>query len=756
MDKCEKHSGLSTRGRGAVWASLALAAGFAVAPGVALADEAGAQGAAAADQAQAAATATTTATSQQQAAAATGTDEKAAAADSSQQQADGQATADSSQQQEAPAASSDRGTYEEAGLHALTVTYVDSDGNQIAPAHREALADGESYAVKSPAVGGYELADASQATVSGEVTKGSGDVSVTVKYRSTLVTYTVVHERQVGPRSSEYRVSETETLTAPSGTRVTAAPKYYDNYDCATDAEGRTAEVTPDGKATIVIRYDVIVPTYGVYFSTNGSYVAPQTGRTGDAVTRPADPTRAGYAFAGWDTDGDGKADQLPATIPERDVTATALWEPAQATYLVKYWGEDRGDDASTYKYHLLQTETRTGTTDHAVPTAKRLDTSKGATYQWYQYAREDQGLTVSGDGTTVLNVYYDWKPVTVYFRAQTDGVGDFSKYPRVAVTTIKVNDLLPLPDDQDTYAAYVGNGGTRKSFDYWTNVEKNFRVHAGLNAVLAPDEITVEDDGTLTSHFVAQFTNDVRYTIYRGRIYQTTDGKSYAPQLAAGSGNKEGEFSELVSSGDSPWFVLWYESDGFRLVGWRVSTNLWDGGDPGSIVWADWHQVTQKDVNAQGRVPTGHLDAKQANVFEFKYDRIPYDVTYYSEGKPVDSKTQLYGSTIDVSAAAAPEAKAPEGKVFGGWYSNPDFSGDPVTSLTMPEGGTHLYALWKHPDVTVTFDAAGGSAVAPETVAWGGKATRPADPVREGYEFGGWYYQGAGSSTPAPLYCFT
>lgn len=497
MDKCEKHSGLSTRGRGAVWASLALAAGFAVAPGVALADEAGAQGAAAADQAQAAATATTTATSQQQAAAATGTDEKAAAADSSQQQADGQATVDSSQEQEAPAASSDRGTYEKAGLHQLTVTYVDSDGNQIAPAHREALADGESYAVQSPALGGYELADASQATVSGTVSKGSGDVSVTVKYRSTLVTYTVVHERQVGPRSSEYRVSETETLTAPSGTRVTAAPKDYDNYDCATDAEGRTAEVTPDGKATIVIKYDVVVPTYGVYFSTNGSYVAPQTGRTGDAVTRPAAPTRAGYSFAGWDTDGDGKADQLPATIPGNDVTATALWEPAQATYLVKYWGEDQGKDGS---YHLLKTETRTGKTDSAVRTddntADKLDTSKGAEYQWYQYAREDQGLTVSGDGTTVLNVYYDWKPVKVYFRAQMDGVGDFSKYPSVAVTTIKVNELIPLPDGQDAYGVYVGNGGTRRSFDFWTNVETNFRVNASLNAALAPDEITVEDDG--------------------------------------------------------------------------------------------------------------------------------------------------------------------------------------------------------------------------------------------------------------------
>jgi uncharacterized repeat protein (TIGR02543 family) len=709
MDKCEKHSGLSTRGRGAVWASLALAAGFAVAPGVALADEAGAQGAAAADQAQAAATATTTATSQQQAAAATGTDEKAAAADSSQQQADGQATANSSQQQEAPAASSDRGTYEEAGLHALTVTYVDSDGNQIAPAHREALADGESYAVKSPAVGGYELADASQATVSGEVTKGSGDVSVTVKYRSTLVTYTVVHERQVGPRSSEYRVSETETLTAPSGTRVTAAPKDYDNYDCATDAEGRTAEVTPDGKATIVIRYDVVVPTYGVYFSTNGSYVAPQTGRTGDAVTRPADPTRAGYAFAGWDTDGDGKADQLPATIPERDVTATALWAPAQAAYLVKYWGEDRGDDASTYKYHLLKTDTLTGKTESEVPTAKKLDTSKGATYQWYQYAREDQGLTVSGDGTTVLNVYYDWKPVKVYFRAQLDGIGDYSKLPDVIEPMeVKVYDSVELPSEK-ALEVYRANGGKRRSFDDWRELPSWTNV-TWSKARIDPTNISWHADGSLEFYLRAEFTDSQMYSNYETSVYQNVDGKTYP----------EPRFAKSTNHDAYPWYYAEYEAGGFRLSAWRISTNHWDGKNQDDISWKEWHVVTPADVR-NGIVSTEALYVPSANVFEFKYDRIPYDVTYYSEGKPVDSKTQLYGSTIDVSAAAAPEAKAPEGKVFGGWYSNPDFSGDPVTSLTMPEGGTHLYALWKHPDVTVTFDAAGGSAVAPETVAWGG-----------------------------------
>ncbi|MEE1274094.1 MAG: InlB B-repeat-containing protein, partial [Olegusella sp.] len=135
-----------------------------------------------------------------------------------------------------------------------------------------------------------------------------------------------------------------------------------------------------------------------------------------------------------------------------------------------------------------------------------------------------------------------------------------------------------------------------------------------------------------------------------------------------------------------------------------------------------------------------------------------------YSDGQVVDKRIQPFGSTIDVSTPAG--LTAPEGMVFGGWYTSPDFSGEPVTSLTMPVGGVHLYARWKRPDVHVTFDSAGGTPVEMQTLDWGHKATEPAKPTRAGYEFGGWYYFGgpgaaakprllrsvAASGTPAPF----
>jgi uncharacterized repeat protein (TIGR02543 family) len=50
------------------------------------------------------------------------------------------------------------------------------------------------------------------------------------------------------------------------------------------------------------------------------------------------------------------------------------------------------------------------------------------------------------------------------------------------------------------------------------------------------------------------------------------------------------------------------------------------------------------------------------------------------------------------------------------------------------------IYAKWIA-SYTVTFDVDGGSAVPAQTVAQGGKVTKPADPTKPGNAFAGWYY---------------
>jgi len=62
--------------------------------------------------------------------------------------------------------------------------------------------------------------------------------------------------------------------------------------------------------------------------------------------------------------------------------------------------------------------------------------------------------------------------------------------------------------------------------------------------------------------------------------------------------------------------------------------------------------------------------------------------------------------------------------------------SGDPTASAAIEQ----IVEDFLYPIYTVTFNSQGGSAVASQTVAHGGKVTRPRAPRRTGYTFGGWY----------------
>ena len=57
-----------------------------------------------------------------------------------------------------------------------------------------------------------------------------------------------------------------------------------------------------------------------------------------------------------------------------------------------------------------------------------------------------------------------------------------------------------------------------------------------------------------------------------------------------------------------------------------------------------------------------------------------------------------------------------------------------------------------KIPTYTVTFDSDGGSEVPVQTVNAGEKATKPADPTRDGYDFTGWKKDGADFSFDTPF----
>ena len=60
---------------------------------------------------------------------------------------------------------------------------------------------------------------------------------------------------------------------------------------------------------------------YTITFDTNGgSEIAPITQEYGTHITAPADPTREGYTFIGWDR-------EIPTTMPAENITLKAKWK---------------------------------------------------------------------------------------------------------------------------------------------------------------------------------------------------------------------------------------------------------------------------------------------------------------------------------------------------------------------------------------------------------------------------------------------
>ena len=153
--------------------------------------------------------------------------------------------------------------------------------------------------------------------------------------------------------------------------------------------------------------------------------------------------------------------------------------------------------------------------------------------------------------------------------------------------------------------------------------------------------------------------------------------------------------------AGDTGSYFMWLDSNGNSYA-------------PGASVPADVTELT-----VQWTAPT-------------------YAVTLNTNGGTINN-----GNVTEYTygvGATLPTDVTRTGYTFKGWYDNENLTGSPVTAISNTETGNKEYwAKWEINQYTITFDTAGGSAVASITQDYGTAIAAPADPTREGYTFIGW-----------------
>lgn len=125
------------------------------------------------------------------------------------------------------------------------------------------------------------------------------------------------------------------------------------------------------------------------------------------------------------------------------------------------------------------------------------------------------------------------------------------------------------------------------------------------------------------------------------------------------------------------------------------------------------------------------------------------YTITFQDEnGKILKTAEVPHGDYI-----TAPSVAARDGYTFDGWKDAAENAFDPTKAITASATYTARWTKIQPDEVSVTFNSLGGSAVADQIVAKGGKIKAPAAPTKEGYTFAGWMLNGKAFNFNTAIY---
>ena len=600
----------------------------------------------------------------------------------------------------------------EYGTYTIIINYKFEDGRTAANSWSATVANGATYTqdVTSPTVVGYAP---DQPVVQ---VNASEETTYTVYYKPAEVEFTVKYYQQnVG--DDKYMLSGTVTkrgyTEAPVSKYATGADGFDVNYDGFTRLlyDG-TATIAADGSTVVELYYDRNY--YLMNFDLDGGYGVEPIYARYDAPINVGTPTKPGYTFNVWKP-------ELPAKMPAENTTHKATWNAGTTSYTVVYWYENANDGGYSYVADQTISDVEPGSSVSSNDYKDQNFTSENKDTKHFTYnASKTENVTVKGDGSTILNVYFTRNTYTLKFRELDcdkwwliTHTHDDSCYKEIKTITAKyqadIHNNFPIKDGDETIWWKVPDGTE-------TYGELDEQTYLGSIDTMPGENITFEkydtESGAKIYYYVETLNGTSGDTTYNGKNYT------------------QYKVIDLDYSGNTS---LTYKEEFHPITGF-----------------------TQGD--SKPTLPKDSSVKMQKNNYLY-YTRNSYKLKFYNYNDYVDGKeasVQYKAPLSDYNKfTPAYPAKLEEGAYeFAGWYTTAGcYAGSEVNwaTATMPASDVTLYAKWAPKTHTVktyltendlnssaqaqgTWTVSHGTAV-PEN-------QRPVTPENGKYTFVGWFYK--------------
>ena len=262
----------------------------------------------------------------------------------------------------------------------LTVTYMNGEtiyARQILPSGTLATRPDAPTTTPGYTFGGWNKVDGTAWNYASD--KVTDNITLYAKW--TANTYTITFDTAGG--------SEIAPITQDYGTAIAApADPTREGYTFI-GWDRDIPETMPAGNMTVTAQWEI--NRYTITFDTaGGSEIAPITQDYGTAIVSPADPTREGYTFIGWDR-------EIPTTMPAENITLKARWKDTEKPTGEIIIGANKWQEfLNTLTFGLFFKDTQTVT----------INASDNSGTVFVSYLVTDQDLSETELGSLVYRAY--------------------------------------------------------------------------------------------------------------------------------------------------------------------------------------------------------------------------------------------------------------------------------------------------------------------------------------------------------------